>query len=78
MAEKEKKQFKKEHTEQGVRFIWIVGKNSFIQRPVLIGINDETCWEVLSGLQESELLITDIQEPNVMEKVYGEWFQGAL
>jgi HlyD family secretion protein len=78
LDEKIKKQFKKEHTEQGVRFIWAVEKSSFIQKPIIVGINDEISWEVLDGLQESDQVIVDIQEPSAMEKVYGEWFQGAL
>lgn len=78
LDQKVKKQFKKSHKEQGVRFIWVLEKNKFIQKPIIVGINDETSWEVVEGLEEKEQVLVDIQEPNAMDEMYGKWFQGAL
>ena len=78
LDEKTKKEFKKSNMDKAVRFVWIAENRQFIQKSIIVGINDETSWQVISGLGENENVLTDIQEPNIMDDLYGKWFQGSL
>ncbi len=78
LNEKTKKDFKKANLDKGVRTVWTVENNTFIQKLVIVGLNDETNWQIIYGLKENEQVLVDIQEPNIMDKEYSKWFQGAL
>ncbi|MFH1254053.1 MAG: efflux RND transporter periplasmic adaptor subunit [bacterium] len=78
LDDKTKKDFKKANLDKGVRTVWIVENNTFIQKLIIVGLNDETNWQIIDGLKENEQVLVDIQEPNIMDKQYGKWFQGAL
>ncbi len=78
LDEKTKKDFKKANLDKGVRTVWIVENNTFIQKLIIVGLNDETNWQIIYGLKENEQVLVDIQEPNIMDNEYGKWFQGAL
>ena len=76
--EKIKKEFKKANLDKGVRTVWVVENKEFIQKLIIVGLNDETDWQIIDGLKENEQVLVDIQEPNIMDKEYGKWFQGSL
>ena len=78
LEDKTKKDFKKINLDKGVRTVWVVENNSFIQKLIIVGLNDETNWQIIDGLKENEQVLVDIQEPNIMDNEYGKWFQGAL
>jgi HlyD family secretion protein len=78
LDEKIKKDFKKANLDKGVRNVWTVENKSFIQKSIIVGLNDETNWQIIEGLKEYEQVLIDIQEPNVMDSEYGKWFHGSL
>ncbi len=78
LDEKTKKEFKKANLDKGVRTVWVVDNKAFVQKLILVGLNDETHWQIIDGLKENKQVLIDIQEANAMEKEYGKWFQGAL
>lgn len=78
LDDKTKKDFKKANLDKGVRTVWVVETNKFIQKLIIVGLNDETNWQIIDGLKENEQVLVDIQEPNIMDNEYGKWFQGAL
>lgn len=78
LDEKTKKEFKKTHLDKGVRFAWVAESKKFIQKAVIVGLNDETSWQIIEGICKDDQVLIDIQEPNIMDNLYGKWFQGSL
>ena len=78
LDEKIKKDFKKAHLDKGVRTVWVAENKAFVQKLILVGLNDETHWQIIEGLKENEQVLIDIQEPNIMDNEYGKLFHGSL
>lgn len=68
----------KKKKESAVRTIWIFDENSFIEKPVELGVTDQAFFEVLSGLDGSEEVIIDVDEPDQMKQMYKKMFGGGL
>lgn len=78
LDEKTKKDFKKANLDKGVRAVWVLENKIFVQKLILVGLNDETNWQIVYGLKEDDQVLVDIQEPNAMDDEYGKWFHGSL
>lgn len=61
-----------------MKTIWIVREKSFVEQPISIGINDNAYYEVLSGLKETDLILTDLAEPNTMKEFFQKFFGKGL
>lgn len=60
------------------KYVWVVKERTFIETPIVIDVTDEIFFEVKSGLEPNDNVITDIEESDEMEKLYKKWFSGAL
>lgn len=70
---------KKELENKGAfKTLWIVENKTFIEKPVELGINDNAFFEVLSGLTGKEQIVSDVQEPDTMQKLYSQIFGKGL
>ncbi|MFH0897977.1 MAG: efflux RND transporter periplasmic adaptor subunit [bacterium] len=70
--------FQKNHPLERIKSIWTVNQNSFNEVPVILGIVNEKYVEIKTGLKETDLIISDIAEEDVMTKIYKKWFEGPL
>ena len=61
-----------------MKTIWIVRNKAFIEQPIVIGINDNSYYEVVSGLQEDDLILTDLAEPDTMKEFFQKFFGKGL
>lgn len=60
------------------RFVWVLANEQLIQKAIVIGMTDNLYWEVLSGLNATDMIVVDTEEPNEMDAFYQQWFRGAL
>jgi len=58
--------------------VWIKENNSFIEKPVELGINDNAYFEIVSGINENDNIIFDVHEPDTMEELYSKLFGKGL
>lgn len=75
---KTKKNFIDSNFGKVARFVWVEEGNTFIEKAIIIGVTDETYWQVISGLTKNDKVVVDVQEPNTMDDIYSKWFQGSL
>ncbi len=75
---KDLKLFKQKNKDKSVRTVWVVKDKSFIQKPIIVGITDNTLWQIISGLQENEQVLVDVCEPGELDKLYKAWFKGIF
>jgi len=61
-----------------MKTIWIVRDKAFIEQPITIGINDNSYYEVVSGIQEDDLILTDLAEPDTMKEFFQKFFGKGL
>ncbi len=61
-----------------MKWLWIKEGNSFVEKPVEIGINDNAYFEIVSGLDGTEELVTDVIEPDVMKEFFERFFGKGL
>jgi len=74
----DKKKRQKLHEKGNYNTIWVKENNSFIEKPVEIGINDTAYFEIVSGLKGDEQIVFDIYEPDTMEELYSKLFGKGL
>lgn len=63
------KSFKKTHSNEICRVVWVVEGKNFIQKIIRLGITDDTFWQVVTGLNDHDSVITDIEETNELEEL---------
>ncbi|MBD3273072.1 efflux RND transporter periplasmic adaptor subunit [Candidatus Dependentiae bacterium] len=61
-----------------VKTVWIIENQDFIEKPVVVGITDDSYYEVISGLNEKDQTIIDIEEDDKLKKVYSKIFKSAI
>lgn len=61
-----------------VKSIWISTGSAIVQKPIELGITDNAYFEVISGLNDSDDVIIDVDEPDNMLKMYKNLFGGGL
>jgi HlyD family secretion protein len=61
-----------------MKTIWVVRNKAFIEQPITIGINDNSYYEIVSGLQENDLILTDLAEPDAMKEFFKKFFGKGL
>lgn len=66
------------HQKGSYNMLWIKEGNSFIEKPVEIGINDNAFFEIVSGLKGNEDIVMDIHEPDTLEQLYTRVFGKGL
>lgn len=75
---KDLKLFKQKNKDKSVRTVWVVKEKAFTQKPIIVGITDNTSWQITSGLQENEPVLVDVCEPGELDKLYKAWFKGIF
>lgn len=80
LDKKQQKSFTAAHPHDPVRLIWIAHDHKFIQKPIVLGITDNTVWQVTLGLTENDNVIIDLKEldTDAMKKLYEKWTRGSL
>ncbi len=73
-----KKRRRKIQEKGNYNTVWVKENNSFIEKPVEIGINDTAYFEIVSGLNEDDRVVFDIYEPDTMEELYSKLFGKGL
>jgi len=73
----EKKKLSKQE-QPPVKFVWIVKDKAFIETPVEIGITDYAYFQVISGINENDQIVTDIEDSDEMKALYQKFFGGGL
>jgi RND family efflux transporter MFP subunit len=63
---------------QSTRFVWTLANDQLLQKAIVVGMTDNMYWEVLSGLDATDMVVVDTEEPNEMDAFYQQWFRGAL
>jgi len=74
-----KKAFKKQlkNKSASVKSLWFFENNALVQKPVEIGTTDKAFFEVVSGVDDSDRIIIDVDEPDAMAKMYKQLFGGG-
>jgi len=80
LDKKEKEKFAQElkNKENPIKKIWVFENNTFIQKPVQLGITDNAYFQITAGLKDSEQILVDVDEPDEMAKMYKRMFSGGL
>ena len=80
MTPEKMESFKKrmKNQENPVKTIWVLKNNTFVQKPVEVGITDKIYFEILSGLKEEETIIIDVEETDAMKQMFKRLFGGGL
>jgi len=80
MTPEKMESFKKrmKNQENPVKTIWVLKNNTFVQKPVEVGITDKIYFEILSGLKEKETIIIDVEETDAMKQMFKRLFGGGL
>lgn len=55
---------------RNTKFIWIYKDDSFIERPVVVGINNNIFFEIKSGLTKDDQVVVDVAEKDVLSEFY--------
>jgi HlyD family secretion protein len=50
-----------DHVKAAANYVWVQRGDTLLQKKVVIGLNDNTHAEVISGLSDDELVITGMQ-----------------
>ncbi len=74
----EKQKKKNLELKGAYKTVWVYRDNGFVEVPVELGINDNAFFEIVSGLTEKDLVVSDIVEPDAMKSVYGKVFGKGL
>ncbi len=64
--------------EDTVKTIWITKNNSFVEIPIIIGITDDSYYEVKTNLAENTQVIVDIEETDELKKIYSKIYDSAI
>jgi len=73
------KQKKRQLMQKGsYKTVWVKEGNTFIEKPIELGIDDNAYFEVISGLTGNENIISDIQEADSMQQLYDKIFGKGL
>jgi HlyD family secretion protein len=75
LDEETKKNFYKIHKNERVRIVWTAQDSLITEKAIVVGITDDTYWEIKSGLTDQDHVIIDMQEPENMEKLYAHLFR---
>ncbi|MFH1461978.1 MAG: efflux RND transporter periplasmic adaptor subunit [bacterium] len=61
-----------------VKTIWLIKNQNFIETAVIVGITDDNYYEIISGIQETDEIIIDVQEDDELKKIYSKIFKSAI
>lgn len=62
-----------------IKSVWLFeNNNTFVERAVTVGLSDNAFFEVISGLNDGDLIIIDTAEPDAMEQYYKRMFGKGL
>lgn len=75
MSNKEKKELEQ---KGAFKTLWIVENKNFVEKPVELGANDNAFFQIVSGLNGNEQIVSDIQEPDTMQQLYSKIFGKGL
>jgi HlyD family secretion protein len=64
--------------QDAVKNIWLIKDNKFIETPIIIGITDDTYYEIKSGITEQDKIIIDIEETDELKKIYSKIYDSAV
>jgi len=92
LAAKEKKYGYKPLTKQGekrfrkkmrdkerpIKKVWVLENNTFVEKPVEIGVTDKIYFEIISGLDENDQVVVDIEETDAMKQMFQRLFGKGL
>lgn len=80
LTKEEKKAFRAKLSNKNtpVKTVWTYVNNAFIQKPIALGITDNAFFEIISGIEGTEEIITDVNEPDAMLKMYQKLFGGGV
>jgi len=83
LKEEVKKNHKNEPTDSSrindkTKYVWIVKDKKFLEKAVVIGATDNIHFQAKSGINPDDQIVIDVEEANDMDKLYKQWFGGAL
>jgi len=61
-----------------MKIIWVVRDRTFIEQPITIGVNDNSYYEIISGIEENDTILTDLVEPDAMKEFFKKFFGKGL
>jgi HlyD family secretion protein len=61
-----------------MKTIWVVRDKAFIEQPITIGVNDNSYYEIVSGIEENDFILTDLAEPDAMKEFFKKFFGKGL
>lgn len=75
LDEEAKKNFYKIHKNERIRIVWTAQNSLITEKAIIVGITDDTYWEIKNGLSDQDHVIIDMQEPENMDKLYAHLFR---
>jgi len=80
LTKAQKNKFKKsmKDKQRPVKKVWVLENNTFIEKPVGIGATDKIYFEIISGLDENDNIVVDVQETDAMKQMFKRLFGGGL
>lgn len=64
--------------DNAVKTIWIVENNAFIEKAVEVGITDKINFEIVSGVNQNEEILIDVEESDAMKLMFKRLFGGGM
>jgi len=61
-----------------IKYVWVVHDKHVMQKPVSIGITDNSYWQIIDGLSESDNVLLDIEENAALDDLYKKAAGGAF
>jgi HlyD family secretion protein len=80
IAEKKLNEFKKtlKNKDHAVKTIWVVENDAFLEKAVEVGITDKINFEIVSGVNENEEILIDVEETDAMKLMFKRLFGGGM
>jgi HlyD family secretion protein len=79
LSEKEKENIATENGEHyTLKYVWILDNKNFIEKAIKAGVTDDSYFEIKEGLNATDNVIIDVEEPDDMEALYKKWFGGSF
>jgi len=61
-----------------IETLWVYADKTFTERAVEVGADDYAYYQILSGLEPNEKIVTDIADEDVMKKIFQRFFSSGF
>ncbi len=78
LSKERKEAIEQKNIGKHLKYLWVKQDKSFVEKAVILKITDDIHFEVESGIDKNDEIVTDVDEPDAMKKIYEKWFGGSF